>query len=148
QVAFKLPPRTTPVEPHRPSPLALTRKRRRSWSVKQRVVCRGPPLAPRATGNNNNAASGSRENPESLGQPQAGARGGSLRQQAGARGGVGGQGRGGGVVEGGATAAAAAAVSSVGVEEARWRSIQQAFVVGPVSRYTALYFDEEIAADD
>lgn len=56
-------------------------------------------------------------------------------------------------MEGGAAAAVAhvpsgVAVSSVGLEEARWRSIQQAFVVGSVSRYTALYFDEEIAEDD
>ena len=40
------------------------------------------------------------------------------------------------------------AVSPAGLEEVRWRSIQQAFVVGSVSRYTALYFDEEIAEDD
>lgn len=52
------------------------------------------------------------------------------------------------MVEGGTAAASTAeAVSPTGVGESRWRSIQQAFVVGPVSRFTALYFDEEIAED-
>lgn len=138
QVAFKLPPHATPLDKSFSSPLTLTRKRRRSWAVKKRdVYSRGPPKAPHNLEVCLTCAPAQGSLLSERGAPASRVvRGDSTVDNCVGRNVVRGEscGRYGGFPIRERREAGSSRISAQ----------QQAFVVGPISRFTALYFDEEM----